>query len=236
MKKQAIRKPRRKGARIGRNGIPVFDRDQDIRALFRQAEEDQASAGASVTGEPESPCEPGNTQLSGKYAPESCRVDRNGLPVLDHQGRLSTMLMKNAGPEPEASFSELLDASLTGMDQRAMMKKKKDAPPPNPVPLSKRLKRYPPPENDLDLHGFDARRAMVRAESFVRSSWRQGLFTLRIVVGRGLHSENGAVLPDVVEDLLARLKGEGIVLHFDWDRKRKRRSGSVIVFLKQHPD
>jgi len=59
------------------------------------------------------------------------------------------------------------------------------------------------------------------------------VFTLRVVVGRGLHSEFGAVLPHVVEDLLVRLKRDGVVLWFEWDRKIKSHSGSLVVYLNQ---
>jgi hypothetical protein len=57
------------------------------------------------------------------------------------------------------------------------------------------------------------------------------LWTLRIIVGKGLHSENGPVLPDVVEDTLSALQREGVVLAFRWEGRSKRRSGSVIVYL-----
>ena len=99
--------------------------------------------------------------------------------------------------------------------------------------LKKRLKRYPPPEKQLDLHGLTGAEADVQAETYLRHSWRNGFFTLRLVVGRGLHSEAGAVLPHVVEDLLVRLKRDGVVLWFEWDRKQKFRSGAVIVYLNQ---
>jgi hypothetical protein len=41
------------------------------------------------------------------------------------------------------------------------------------------------------------------------------------------------VLPDVVEDLVVAMKKEGSVLWFAWDRKKKNRSGAMIVYLKQ---
>jgi hypothetical protein len=44
------------------------------------------------------------------------------------------------------------------------------------------------------------------------------------------------VLPDTIEDLLTRLKTQDIVLGFAWERKKKSRSGSVIVYLRQFSD
>jgi len=104
------------------------------------------------------------------------------------------------------------------------------------MPYHKRIKRYPPPENELDLHGFTALGAELKARSFLVSCQRQGFFTVRIIVGRGLHSELGPVLPDMVEDLLAQLKARDIVLGFAWERKKKSRSGAVIVYLRQFDD
>jgi hypothetical protein len=44
------------------------------------------------------------------------------------------------------------------------------------------------------------------------------------------------VLPDVIEDLLVDLKARDIVLGFSWERKKKSRSGAVIVYLRQFSD
>jgi hypothetical protein len=65
----------------------------------------------------------------------------------------------------------------------------------------------------------------------VRTAAADGRLTLRLIVGKGLHSADGAVLPDVIEDLLLALKRESLVLTFDWDKGVKRKSGAVIVYL-----
>ncbi len=59
---------------------------------------------------------------------------------------------------------------------------------------------------------------------------------MRIIVGKGLHSDPGPVLPDTIEDLLLDLKARDIVLGFSWERKKKSRSGAVIVYLRQFSD
>ncbi|MFH2091440.1 MAG: Smr/MutS family protein [Pseudomonadota bacterium] len=102
-----------------------------------------------------------------------------------------------------------------------------------PVPVKKRLKRYPPVETELDLHGCTADQARIKALSFLQNKKRQGYFTLRIIVGKGKHSQMGPVLPDIVEDLAVALKKEGLILSFEWDRKLKSKSGAMIVYLKQ---
>ena len=212
---------------VNRNGIPVFEKDQDLNRLFSQlVPEDQGTDGVDGVQE--------------KALTESRRVikDRHGLPFLDKDQHLSD-LFKVPDAETEdgnadgKNFSVLLESSLKGKNQDALLREKRDREPPRPVPLKKRLKRYPPPQNQLDLHGLTAMEAQVRTETYLRHSWRNGFFTLRIVVGRGLHSEFGAVLPHVVEDLLVRLKRDGVVLWFEWDRKIKAHSGSLIVYLNQ---
>ena len=50
-------------------------------------------------------------------------------------------------------------------------------------------------------------------------------------MGKGLHSEDRAVLPDVIEDLLTDMKREDIVLSYRWEKRVKRKSGAVIVYL-----
>ncbi len=104
------------------------------------------------------------------------------------------------------------------------------------MPLKKRIKRYPSPEAELDLHGFTALGAGIKTRSFVLNCKHQGYFTLRLIVGKGLHSDLGPVLPDVVEDLLQALKKDNIVLAYEWEQRSKFKSGAVIVYLKQFQD
>ena len=142
-------------------------------------------------------------------------------------------------PEPEISdkeFAELMDISLKGKSMDRMMQEKKERGAPQKVPLSKRLKRYPPPESKLDLHGFTSAGATAKANSHIRTAYRNGLFTLKIIVGKGTHSDFGAVLPGVIEDLLVKLKNDSIVLHFVWEKKKKGKSGAIIVYLNQFND
>jgi DNA-nicking Smr family endonuclease len=128
--------------------------------------------------------------------------------------------------EDSDDFAALLDASFS--KPGATKKTKKPV-----MPLKKRLKRYPPVEADLDLHGFTAIGAQLRAQSFISGCKQQGFFTIRIIVGRGLHSDMGPVLPDVVEDVAKEMKQQGIVLSYHWEKKKKVRSGALILYLKQ---
>ncbi|OQX20720.1 MAG: hypothetical protein BWK80_35435, partial [Desulfobacteraceae bacterium IS3] len=60
---------------------------------------------------------------------------------------------------------------------------------------------------------------------------RDALRTVRIIVGKGLHSEGKAVLRDVVEEKLVSLKREGMILSFKWEKTNKLKSGAIIVYL-----
>ncbi|NOX35519.1 MAG: Smr/MutS family protein, partial [Deltaproteobacteria bacterium] len=73
----------------------------------------------------------------------------------------------------------------------------------------------------------------ARAISFILTCRRQGFFTIRIIVGKGLHSDFGPVLPDVVEDVLNEMKNQNQVIFYKWEKKTKSKSGAVIVYLKQ---
>jgi DNA-nicking Smr family endonuclease len=181
------------------------------------------------------------TRKSVKSGPPVSRntprpVNRHGLPVVDKvfsdpcAGTSEKPYPLDATDAPEQDFNALLEAYLS----RPSATKKPV--PPNPMPYHKRIKRYPPPEMDLDLHGFTALGAQMKARSFLTTCKHQGYFTVRIIVGRGLHSDPGPVLPDVIEDLLVDLKARDIVLGFSWERKKKSRSGAVIVYLRQFSD
>ena len=147
--------------------------------------------------------------------------NRHGMPVLASNG-------SDAGESQEEGldFGSLLDESFRKKTPEKIPKRKS-------LPIKKRLKRYPPVEADLDLHGFTAMGAQIKAKSFINTCKQQGIFTIRIIVGRGLHSDLGPVLPDVVEDVVRELKQKDIVLSYKWEKKKKSRSGALIVYLKQ---
>lgn len=151
---------------------------------------------------------------------ESTPKNKHGMPVINPLSNGQSL------KEDEVDFAELLEESFK--KQRGQPAKK-----PSPVPVKKRLKRYPPVEAELDLHGYNAIGAQVKTRTFIISCKLQGFFTLRIIVGKGLHSDLGPVLPDVVEDVLKEMKKQGQVIFYEWDKKNKRKSGALIVYLKQ---
>ena len=72
----------------------------------------------------------------------------------------------------------------------------------------------------------------MRVEAYIETAALQGLDAVRIIVGKGLHSQGSAVLPDEVERKIVELKRRGRVSTFAWEKKRKRASGALLVYLK----
>ncbi len=167
---------------------------------------------------------------SESEGPSKPLLNRHGVPVIQDIPTSFQGDEEDDKDEMDAEeFHSLLEASFKQPVKGKQQSKK-------PMPLKRRLKRYPPPEMEVDLHGFTALGAEIKARSFITTCHSQGYFTLRIIVGKGLHSDMGPVLPDVMEDLLSAMKKENLVLSFEWDRKKKVRSGSLIVYLKRFDD
>jgi len=187
-----------------KNDLPVFDSDHDfLRAFIKKNE-----------------IKPEFLENTFIESPKESQINKHGIEVIeplpDDQNFTGT----------EEDFSELLEESFKNRKVNPVKK-------PIPMPLKKRLKRYPPVEAELDLHGYNTIGAQVKTRSFISSCKQQGFFTLSIIVGKGLHSDTGPVLPDVVEDVVKEMKKQDQVLFYEWDKKKKTRSGALIVYLKQ---
>lgn len=236
--------------RTNKSGIVIFDNNEDLVKLFAKHQPDsQLSYNFNTIHDIDKDIQQIDSNSLETVRKENCHFDRNknqqdiiknrvpkkdrhGLPFLEGRESLFKMFT-DAEAKEEENFPELLATVLKGKGRDVMLREKSDKPPPEPVPLKKRLKRYPPPQEEMDLHGYTANEAKSKTETYLRNCWRNGLFTVQIIVGRGIHSPYGAVLPDVVEDLLIRLKQEGVLLWFEWEKRTKSQSGAVIAYLKQ---
>lgn len=130
--------------------------------------------------------------------------------------------------EDAESFERMLEDELGGIDSVELIRRKY----PDAVSAYSGKRRDAHAgrvEAELDLHGFHAQEALVRLEAFIATSARQGLHTVRIIVGRGVHSQAGAVLPDAVEKKVVAMKRAGRIATFAWEKKSKRASGALIV-------
>ena len=82
----------------------------------------------------------------------------------------------------------------------------------------------------LDLHGHTGDQASRRAEQWMRDRQAEGVRTVIIVTGRGLHSQGIPVLRNEVEHLLTHLQGKLVVR---WEPTHF--GGSFRVELRRPP-
>ncbi len=89
------------------------------------------------------------------------------------------------------------------------------------------------PQTELDLHGYTGQEAKKEVEYFIETSFKRGLKVVRIITGRGVHSDTGkAVLPTVTKNKLIELKEKNLIVSYKWDNYHNTRGGSVIVYLQ----
>jgi len=189
-----------------KNNLPIFDSDQDLLHAFENKESSCSNHGGK-----------------SKIKADKRDINKHGIDILteDYNGL-------DSPNEVEEDFATLLEESFKQKKINPSSKRRKDQ-----MPVKKRLKRYPGVEKTLDLHGFNAIGAQIKAKSFINSCKQFGYFTIRIIVGKGTHSDLGPVLPDVVEDVVRDMKNNGQVLSYDWEKKSKSKSGAIIIYLKQ---
>jgi DNA-nicking Smr family endonuclease len=187
-----------------KNDLPVFDSDHDFLRAFEKTDEIKSDE-----------IKPDKQKIQKKN-----QLDKHRVKVLD------TLSDDKSFTENREDFAELLEESFKKGKEKPIKKT-------SPMPVKKRIKRYPPVEVELDLHGYTAIGAQVKTRSFIHSHKHQGFFTIRIIVGKGLHSDLGPVLPDVVEEVLQEMKKQNLVIGYEWDKKKKSKSGAVKVYLKQ---
>ena len=198
-------KKEKKGSeKFNKNALPVFDSDDDFLKIFEESDK----------------IKPDGINPNENKIQKEGQINKHGVKMLD------TLSEDTKFIEDKVDFAELLEESFKKQREKPVKKTV-------PMPVKKRIKRYPPVEAELDLHGYNAIGAQVKTRSFIHSHKHQGFFTIRIIVGKGLHSDLGPVLPDVVEQELQEMKKQNLVIWYEWDKKRKSKSGAVIVYLKQ---
>lgn len=209
---------KKKAKKRSKNGILILDGEGDI--LSQMAQEAEREGDRVVGQAPKREIEPAP-------ALKKVQKDKNGLPILGEEQMPS-------GNESE-DFAALLASSLSEKSEAVLLHEKRDrVEPVRQISVAERLKYYPPVQAELDLHGYTAAKADQTAELYIRRAYSVGTYTLRIIVGKGLHSEHGAVLPDVISDRLTALKQDGIVLEWKWEKGKKSKSGAMVVYLNNY--
>ena len=209
---------KKKAKKRTKNGILVLEGEPDILGLMREEaqREEERVVGSRPRPKVEAP------------APfKKVQKDKNGLPILGEDAVPST--------EGSEDFASLLASSLSEKSEAVLLHEKRDRMELRKKPsVQERLKHYPSVQGELDLHGYTAAKADQTAELYVRRAYSVGTYTIRIIVGKGLHSEHGAVLPDVISDRLNTLRQDGIVLAWQWEKGKKSKSGAMIVYLNNY--
>ncbi len=122
------------------------------------------------------------------------------------------------------SFAELFDPSSFDSEIDRFLQKRKAS------RVSAKI-IYPPPQESLDLHGLNSDEAEQRVENFLLTAWKKGLRTVRIITGKGIHSEGDPVLRNLMDQLSRALKSRGKIRNFAWENGQREKSGAVILYL-----
>ena len=131
----------------------------------------------------------------------------------------------------EENFEELFKATENDPELKKLIDKRSEAIDHNPISIKERIKSYPHPQSKLDLHGSTSSEAELLTEKFINGSINNGLKTVRVITGKGHHSFSGPVLRDRIELLANVLKKNKQILGWNWEKKIKEKSGSIIFYL-----
>ncbi len=200
IKAKTLTKSRPANVRTNRHGIPILDQANDMFDFMREKSLENAEARL------------GDTPKRAVIREKTVIKDKHGIPILPHRGNVVPTFLHDNNEEV---FSELLSESLGQKSRDVLLNEKGTAHKQKPLTLKQTLKRYPGPQEQLDLHGYTAVKADQKANAYLTSAYKLQTHTVVIIVGKGLHSEAGAVIPDVVEERLKKLKKEGIVLDYE---------------------
>jgi len=133
--------------------------------------------------------------------------------------------------QPDENFEELIEEFMPS-DIQGVIKEKEAGEPRKEQTLQEKLNQYPAPQDELNLHNLTSEKAKTDIRNFIEHSRHKGLKTVRIITGKGIHSEEGrSVLRGIAEDKIVELKNEGLVLSYKWEQGKMARSGAMIVYL-----
>ena len=161
---------------------------------------------------------------------KSVRIDKHGLKILDRDDDLHSRFLGNESGE---GFSRIFEETFSPEELQQTLADKNEAESSGAMrSTAERIRDYPLPGAEIDLHGCTAVEALKKTDSFLRGAHRKKIFTVRIITGKGSHSKGQAVLPAVVEGVVEALKRAGIVLAARWEGRKRSSSGSLVVYLE----
>ncbi|MFH0838182.1 MAG: Smr/MutS family protein [Patescibacteria group bacterium] len=131
-------------------------------------------------------------------------------------------------PNKPGSFDSLMEEYTRPEDIEAALAEKRPSEEAEFKNTGELVKDYPHPQRETDLHGMTGSEAMFELENFINRSIQQRIRTVRVITGKGLHSQNmKSVLPEMTEGKLAELRRAGKILAF----RREKTGGSFVVYL-----
>jgi len=123
------------------------------------------------------------------------------------------------------------NAMETWLDKNAIHDKDANAQKPrDPGELRRRLLRIKP-DDTIDIHGATGEKARLLLEQFFSNAKDNGYEKLRIIHGKGNHSEGEAVLGKIVRDFIEQCPFAGESGH---EKSPNGGAGATWVFLKNN--
>lgn len=156
--------------------------------------------------------------------------ENKSLPTLSLDTDPSMLFGVGETPHRHKKFADVVEETIANTTFSAILQEK-ERKTGKVVPVNVKIKSSPPPQAELDLHGFTAREAATAADSFIQRVRNRKYRTARIITGKGLHSRGGPVLRDIIDEKLITWKSEGLILAFQWEKHDKLRSGSVVLYF-----
>ena len=139
--------------------------------------------------------------------------------------------MMNLG-NPDENFEDLLEEFMPP-DVNSVIREKEAGGKNGKKSFQEILNSYPAPQDELNLHNHTGEETKRALNFFIENSHHNRLKTVRIITGKGTHSDEGkSVLRGIAEEKIAELKKRGLVLSFKWEHGKMAKSGAMIVYLK----
>lgn len=152
------------------------------------------------------------------------RLDEAPLPPSAPKPRPRARMAEQDDEAAREAFRHTLDASL--LEAGDALAYRRDE---LPVRTWQRLKRGElSAQEELDLHGTDARTAEALLRAFINDARRHGVGCVRVIHGKGRQSDGAPVLKNLVDRML---RHRGDVLAFHSAPPAQGGTGAVVVLL-----